>query len=154
MVWKAKNRRHFTLYPEGGSSNSFTRLSISQLPSPPIIDNQPINLFKLFSAVQFLGGFQTVNQLKAWAQLASIIELVPSHTSIARRTGSINLNDGSNWYSLEQLQQIQQVFSQYLQHFETANSARRHQHQAIEQKHLLQPSHHHLKPPQPQQSQS
>ncbi|MBW0574179.1 hypothetical protein O181_113894, partial [Austropuccinia psidii MF-1] len=50
-----------------------------QLPFPPIIANQQIDLFKLFSAVQSLGGFQTVNQLRAWAQIASIIELVPSN---------------------------------------------------------------------------
>ncbi|MBW0509788.1 hypothetical protein O181_049503 [Austropuccinia psidii MF-1] len=29
MVWKAKSTRHFTLYPDGGDSNSFTRLSMS-----------------------------------------------------------------------------------------------------------------------------
>ncbi|MBW0502296.1 hypothetical protein O181_042011, partial [Austropuccinia psidii MF-1] len=102
----------------------------------------------------FISGSQTVNQLKAWAKLQSIIELEPSNTSITRITGSINLNDGSNWYSLEKLQKIQQVFAQYLQHFETPNSARRHQHQAIQQQHLVQQSHHHLKPPQTQQSQS
>ncbi|MBW0502722.1 hypothetical protein O181_042437 [Austropuccinia psidii MF-1] len=28
MVWKAKSTRHFTLYPDGGDSNSFTQLSI------------------------------------------------------------------------------------------------------------------------------
>ncbi|MBW0474051.1 hypothetical protein O181_013766 [Austropuccinia psidii MF-1] len=106
-----------------------------------------------FQTQQFISGLQTINQLKAWAQLASIIELVPSNTSIARRTGSINLNYGSNWYSLEQLQQLQQVFSHYHQHFEMANSARRCQHQAIQQQHLLQQSHHHLKPPQQQQQQ-
>ncbi|MBW0563874.1 hypothetical protein O181_103589 [Austropuccinia psidii MF-1] len=27
MVWKAKSTRYFTLYPDGGDSNSFTRLS-------------------------------------------------------------------------------------------------------------------------------
>ncbi|MBW0535179.1 hypothetical protein O181_074894, partial [Austropuccinia psidii MF-1] len=41
-------------------------------------------------------GFETVNQLRVWAQIASIIELVPSNTALTRSTGSINLKNGSN----------------------------------------------------------
>ncbi|KAI8457468.1 hypothetical protein BY996DRAFT_6577451 [Phakopsora pachyrhizi] len=59
-----------------------------QLPIPPAIDNQAVDLFKLYSAVQSLGGSQNVARMGAWTQIANIIELMPQNEQARRLSGS------------------------------------------------------------------
>ncbi|KAH9469955.1 hypothetical protein Pst134EA_007226 [Puccinia striiformis f. sp. tritici] len=133
-----------------------------QLSFPPVIEGQPIDLYKLLSCVQQNGGSGNVNRLGAWPLIAASIDLLPStnHSPTNRRSSQNSPHDpSSRGFSPEFILQLQQVYAQYLQSFEVYQNAQfmrrrqaiMQQQQQLQHQQAQQQQHHHQQQTQQQQ---